>query len=146
MNFSYSYAALVLVSLSLPFVKGYEQYEQRGLREKTSTIEGGDNYSDLIDSLKTVAAEEKAIVSSAMPPCDGSPYDICEDLNGDLNGDSMFNIFDYVAMLTAFGSSAGSDMCPCPCYPDLNGGKSALVLFYHVNSVACLLRLTLVCL
>ena len=117
MNFSYSYAALVLVSLSLPFVNGYEQ---RGLREKTSTIEGGDNYSDLIDSLKTVAAEEKATVSSAMPPCDGSPYDICEDLNGDLNGDSIFNAFDYVAMLTAFGQEAGVG-CPCPCYPDLNG-------------------------
>ena len=115
MNFSYSYAALVLVSLSLPFVKGYEQ---RGLREKTSTIEGGDNYSDLIDSLKTVAAKESS--KAAMPPCDGSPYDICEDLNGDLNGDSMFNIFDYVAMLTAFGQEAGVG-CPCPCYPDLNG-------------------------
>jgi len=112
------------MSLSLPFANGYEQ---RGLREKTSTttIEGGDNYSDLIDSLKTVAAEEsKATVSSAMPPCDGSPYDICEDLEGDLNGDGIFNAFDYVAMLSAFGSSAGSDSCPCPCYPDLNGEKS----------------------
>lgn len=110
MNFSYSYAALVLVSLSLPFVNGHEQ---RGLREKTSTIEGGNNYSDLIDSLKTVAAKEKATVSSAMPPCEGN-------LNGDLNGDSIFNTFDYVAMLSAFGQEAGVG-CPCPCYPDLNG-------------------------
>ena len=118
MNFSYSYAALVLVSLSLPFING--EHEQRGLREKTSTIEGGDNYSDLIDSLKTVAAKEKATVSSAMPPCEGSPYDICEDLNGDLNGDGMFNTFDLVAMLSAYGQEAGVG-CPCPCYPDLNG-------------------------
>jgi len=129
MNFSYSYAALVLVSLSLPFVNAHEQ---RGLREKTSTIEDGDNYnySDLIDSLKTVAAKEKATASSAMPPCEGSTYDICEDLNGDLSGDSMFNIFDYVAMLTAFGSSAGSDIGPCPCYPDLNGGKSDVSIVF----------------
>ena len=115
MNFSYALVLVSLVSLSLPFVNGNEQ---RGLREKTSTIEGGDNYSDLIESLKTVAAKESS--KAAMPPCDGSPYDICEDLNGDLTGDGAMNIMDFLAMLTAFGQEAGVG-CPCPCYPDLNG-------------------------
>ena len=56
-----------------------------------------------------------------MPPCDGSPYDICEDLEGDLNGDGIMDVMDFLTLLSDFGTAAGSSECPCPCLSDLDG-------------------------